>query len=200
MCGRRLSARELVNELARDAVLYGHSGGGITISGGEPTAQPAFVRAVLEGCRAMGIHTTLDTNGFVNWRVYGRLLPLVELFLFDLKQMDPREHQRLTGVANEPILRNIKRLAAEGARVQIRVPLIPGLNDSLENIAATAAYGRAIGVEGIALLPYNSSAGSKYLWIGREYPLEKLETQSEEYLERLVEAAESQGLRVQLGG
>ncbi len=200
ICGRRTTAREVTDEVTTDEVYYRHSGGGVTISGGEPTAQPAFLRAILEGCRERGIRTVLDTNGFAPWRVFSALLPLVGLFLFDLKQMDSAEHQRLTGVPNEPILRNLEGIVSAGAQVQIRVPLIPGLNDSQENIAATAAYARSIGAEKIALLPYNRFAGSKYRWLGREYPLEQLETQSEEYLASLMEIAESHGTQVQLGG
>ena len=200
MCGRRVTAAEVVEEVSRDIAFYRRSGGGVTVSGGEPAAQPAFVRAILWGARARAIHTALDTSGFASWTVFHSFLPHVDLFLFDLKHMDSREHRRLTGVPNEPILRNLGRLAAAGARIQIRVPLIPGLNDAAENIGATAAFGCAAGVKSIALLPYNKAAGSKYRWLGRHYPLEHLETQSEDYLAALREVACAQGLDVQTGG
>ncbi|MHB9092009.1 MAG: glycyl-radical enzyme activating protein [Chloroflexota bacterium] len=200
MRGRMGAAGAVVADLAADVAFYRHSDGGVTISGGEPTTQPCFVRAVLQGCRARGIPTALDTNGYANWAVYESLLPLVDLFLFDLKHMDPAEHKRLTGVPNAPILRNLERLVAAGARVQVRLPLIPGFNDSVENVAATAGFARQAGVGSIALLPYNQAAGAKYAWLGHPYPLEHLVTQSEACLAALVATARARGLEAQLGG
>lgn len=200
MCGRQMTAGELLEEIAADRVFYRHSGGGATISGGEPSSQPAFLEAILAGCREMGIHTTLDTNGSAPWPVYQRLLPLVDLFLLDLKQMDHEEHRRLTGVGNRRILSNAGALAESGAQLQIRVPLIPGLNDSVDNVARTAEFARSAGIRGMALLPYNPFAAAKYRWIGHPYPLEGLETQPRAYLEILRETAAARGIDIRIGG
>jgi pyruvate formate lyase activating enzyme len=114
--------------------------------------------------------------------------------------MDDSSHRKLTGASNHLALENLRRLAGQGATVTVRVPCIPGLNDDPANIAATAAFVRQIGLNAIHLLPYNSSAGAKYPWLGREYGLEERPTQSSEQMDKLAEICRSYGLTVQVGG
>ncbi len=171
MSGTWMTAAELVAQVEKDLPFFAASGGGVTLTGGEASSQPAFSRQFLAGCRALGIHTALETNGCASWQVYQELLEGVDLFLYDLKHMDDSSHRRLTGVSNHAALANLRRLAENGARVIVRVPCIPGLNDDPANIAATAAFTRQVGLDGIHLLPYNSSAGAKYQWLGRDYLL-----------------------------
>jgi pyruvate formate lyase activating enzyme len=198
--GTWMSAAELIAEVEKDCLFFAASGGGVTLTGGEATAQPTFSRQFLAGCRSAGIHTALETNGCAPWRVFEELLEFVDLFLYDIKQMDEASHRELTGASNQLLLDNLHRLAEHGANVIVRVPCIPGLNDTPENIAATAVYVRQVGLETIHLLPYNRSAGAKYHWLGRDYSLKQPTEQSHETMARLAEICRSHGLNAQVGG
>lgn len=200
MSGTWMSAAELVGQVEKDRPFFAASGGGVTLTGGEATAQPVFARQFLAGCRALGIHTALETNGCASWQVYQDLREVVDLFLYDIKHMDPASHRRLTGASNQLALSNLGRLAEMGARVIVRVPCIPGLNDDPANIGATANFVRAAGLESLHLLPYNISAGAKYSWLGKEYSLKDGQTQSSEKMEELAAICRSHGLTAQVEG
>jgi len=167
--GHRVSASEVVARAIRMAPFFRHSGGGVTLTGGEVTRQPAFAEAVLAGCRAAGIHTAIETCGACAWPVLERLLRHTDLVLLDVKLADPDEHRRWTGAGNRRILRNARRLA--GRAVQVRVPLIPGITDTPANLAAVFAFLRETGLREVALLPCNPSTGAKYEWLGRPCPV-----------------------------
>jgi len=126
MCGRKWTVAEVVRRVERNLPFFRNSGGGLTISGGEVTAQARFSTAVLRACQERGIHTAVETCGFARPEVMDQVASGVDLFLFDIKHMDPVEHKRLTGVSNELILDNLARLAQRGKDIQVRVPLIPG--------------------------------------------------------------------------
>lgn len=190
------TAGEVLAQVEKDLPFFAASGGGVTLSGGEATAQPEFALAFLTGCRALNIHTAIETNGCAAWTVFENLLPLVDLFLYDLKHMDDAAHRRLTGASNHLALSNLRRLVERGARVIARVPCIPGLNDDPVNIAATAAFARDAGLAAIHLLPYNISAGAKYHWLGQDYSLAGLDTQSSETMEELAAICRAYGLSV----
>jgi pyruvate formate lyase activating enzyme len=176
MVGEWLTVDQVLDVVRRDAVYYENSGGGVTFSGGEPTAQPRFLAACAQGCREEGIHTALDTCGFVEWTVLNTVLPHIDLVLFDLKHMDSQKHEQLTGVKNDLILENLQRTDQGAKPIWIRIPLIPGYNDSKENLGRIAEMVRRLtAVEKISILPYNSAAGAKYRLIGRDYGLEGLE-------------------------
>ena len=200
MAGTWMSGGELVAQVEKDRPFFAASGGGVTLTGGEATAQPVFSRQFLAGCHAVGIHTALETNGCAPWQVYQDLLPVVDLFLYDLKHMDDASHRRLMGASNHLALSNLRRLAEQGAEVIVRVPCIPGLNDDRANIEATAAYVRQIGLHSIQLLPYNISAGAKYHWLGREYSLEAQPAQSREQMEELAAICRAHGLTALVEG
>jgi len=200
MTGTWQSAAELVAQVERDLPFFAVSGGGVTLTGGEATAQPHFSHQFLAGCHALGIHTALETNGCAPWHVYQDLLPLVDLFLYDLKHMDETAHRQFTGVSNRQALSNLRRLAEQGAAVIVRVPCIPGMNDDAANIAATAAFVRQMGLKTIQLLPYNTAAGAKYHWSGREYRLHEQPCQSSEKMDELAAICRAHGLMVQVEG
>jgi pyruvate formate lyase activating enzyme len=172
--GTWMLAAELVAEVAKNQPFFSASGGGVTLSGGEATAQPAFASQFLAGCHSLGIHTALETNGCAPWQVYQDLLEVVDLFLYDIKHMDDSRHRQYTGASNHLALSNLRRMAERRAEVIVRIPCIPGFNDDPANIQATAAFVHQIGLQTIHLLPYNPSAGAKYLWLGRAYDLEAL--------------------------
>lgn len=200
MAGTRMSVDEIVDVVRRDTVYYKNTGGGVTFSGGEALLQPEFLRACLERCRNAGIHTAVDTCGFAKWPVFESILPHTDLFLYDLKHMDSYRHRQMTGVGNTLILENLKRIDRCGKPVWIRVPLIPGHNDSIENLRQVAALaGTLLHLEKIFLLPYNRAAGAKYAFLGRKYGLDPLEPHTEREKEEFVRLFRSVGLEAELG-
>lgn len=140
VCGREMTVDDVMAEVLRDAVFYRASGGGVTFTGGEPLLQFAFLRALCAAARAAGVHVAVDTSGYAPWERFADLLPSVDLFLYDLKCLDAQRHARLTGVPNETILDNLRRLDAAGAKTWIRCPLVPGLNDTDADLAALRAF------------------------------------------------------------
>jgi len=170
--GRVMLAEQVAAEVAQDKMLYVNSGGGVTISGGEPMAQPDFVLAIMEACKERGISTALDTCGHAPWEDLERVLPYTDLVMFDLKQMDTRKHREYSGVGNELILENAKRIAGLGLPIRFRIPIIPGSNDSKSNWESAARFIECLGdaVLGVDLLPYHPFAGGKYRAFGMDYP------------------------------
>lgn len=139
--GKIVSANEVFEEVSKDAIFYERSGGGVTLSGGEPLAQPEFALSILKLCKDAGIHTAVDTCGCASWETMERVLEYVDLVLYDLKHMDPLEHEKATGVSNNLILDNARKICHESrSSLMIRIPIIPGFNDSLENMKSTAAF------------------------------------------------------------
>jgi pyruvate formate lyase activating enzyme len=168
--GGDVAAQEVLARVAADKDFYDNSGGGVTFSGGEPLAQPDFLAELLEGCRGRGIHTAVETCGFAPARELERLEPLVDLFLYDLKIVDPERHRQWTGRSNELILGNLRLLADRRAdKVVVRVPLIPEATDSEENLSAVAALCRSLDLRRVELLPYHGLGADKYEELGRTY-------------------------------
>ncbi|MBR2838645.1 MAG: glycyl-radical enzyme activating protein [Kiritimatiellae bacterium] len=171
VCGREMSEGEVMDEVRRDRVFYASSGGGMTLTGGEPTMQPEFALALAGAARAEGIGVALDTCGFAPWAVFERLLPFVDLFLYDLKCMDAARHRELTGADNAPILGNLRRLDAAGAKLWIRCPLVPGLNDSDSDLAALGDFVHSLrNVQKAEICPYHTLGLEKYAKFGRRVP------------------------------
>jgi pyruvate formate lyase activating enzyme len=166
LAGRRTTALELFEEVRRDRVFFDESRGGVTVSGGEPMQQPEFLAAFLALCRGAGLHTALDTCGFAPWSLFAGLLPLVDLFLYDLKPLDEAEHRRFTGVSNRLIHDNLRRLTVAGAVVQIRMPMVAGITDGDGNIDAALALLTSLRVAGVSLLNYHSGGSGKRLRLG----------------------------------
>jgi len=202
--GRLVTVGELVDDLERDAVFYDESGGGITCSGGEPLAQPIFLEALLRSCRARGLHTTLDTTLHAPWPIIDSVAPHIDLFYADLKHMDAEAHRQYTGVGNERILANLERLAATGAEIVIRVPVVPGVNDGDANIEATgrfvASLRRRNGRPRIDLLPYHPMGREKLerLQWPKHVPL--FERPCDDHLRHIAQRLEGFGLAVHVGG
>jgi len=183
-----------VKEVESDRLFYEHSGGGVTVSGGEPLFRWEFVYQLLKACKEKGLHTALDTCGYSSWGGIERALEYTDLVLFDIKHMDPKQHRKAAGKSNLLILDNARKTAAKGVRLWLRVPLMPGYNDSEENIEKVARFGAEIGAEKIWLLPYFDWGRSKYESLGRRYPFEPTESLSEEHIQSLKELIESFGV------
>ena len=197
ICGRDYSVDELTERLLRDRRFFERSGGGVTISGGEALSQADFTVAVLKRLKAEGIHTALDTTGFAPWETVERTLPYTDLYLYDIKHMDSAKHSSATGVPNELILDNARRLAAAGAKLQIRIPVIPLFNNDEENIRATAEFCRSLGetVLLVQLLPYHNLGAAKYSRIS-DAPALEATPPTEEFMQGLREMMSEYGLRV----
>jgi len=200
MVGEWLTVAQLMNIIGRDLVYYKNSGGGVTFSGGEPTAQREFLTACLQKCRDLGIHTALDTCGFAEWPVFEQVLPYIDLLLYDIKCMDSRKHEEFTGVSNDLILENLKRSSQQGKSIWIRIPLIPGYNDSEENLSLIARFiGPLKGVKKVSFLPYNAATSVKYQLIGKNYPLEHIAPHSKKRLKAFIQIFSRLGIRTELG-
>jgi pyruvate formate lyase activating enzyme len=177
--GYRMTTSAVVEKAAHLKPFFYHSGGGVTITGGEVTLQVHFAEAVLAGCQSHGIHTAIETCGACDWERLEKLLAYTDLVLYDLKIMNEDEHCRWTGASNRQILSNAERLAEYN--VQIRVPLIPGITDTEDNLRSIFEFMDRTGLSSVALLPYNASAGAKYEWLGLDYEIQG-DTQSDEQL------------------
>lgn len=181
MMGAEYTAREAVEKLKRDMVFYRASGGGVTFSGGEPTAQPAFLHDLASRCRVLGIDMAIETCGLFDWERVRETILMMNLVFFDIKHMDSAIHRRHTGAGNEDILKNAKRVSALGVPLVVRVPVIPEVNDSPGNIRSTALFVREnlSSCLGIELLPYHALGLYKYRALGRPYPLKDLKGPSD---------------------
>ena len=198
--GRWMSLSDVVMEVLKDQIFFDESRGGMTISGGEPLMQADFVEALLAACRAQRIHTVLDTCGYAESRVVDRIRSNVDLFLFDLKLMDPIKHQQFTGVSNDQILENLRLLAESGSAVIVRIPVIPGVNDDDDNFNAVAGFLSRLRLRNIDLLPYHRIASGKYSRLGLRYRMEGLLPPTAEHLQAIAARLGRDGFHVQIGG
>ena len=194
--GEEMTVCQVLDAVLPDADYYRASGGGVTVSGGEPFMQAEFLLALLTACREAGLNTAVETNLSLPWEKLAPCLPLLDHVFFDIKLFDPVLHQRWTGGGNERILENARRMAAAGVPCTVRTPLIPGVTDSEENIRAIAAFVASLG-NGIAyeLLNYNMLAKAKYEPVGMTYALREARPLPDERLRLLQALAEAQGVR-----
>lgn len=170
--GRRASAAQIVDTALKDAAYYAATGGGLTVSGGEPLAQPDFLERVLALAKQKGLNTCVETSGYAPWAHFERVLKWTDLFLYDVKA-PPGAHRALTGGDGDRPLDNLKALMGRGAQVVLRCPIVPGLNDTDQHFAGLAALALAYpALAGIEILPYHDMGRGKALAIGREYPVE----------------------------
>ena len=195
--GSWVKVDEVIKEAERDRLFYDLSGGGVTISGGEPLLQPEFTKAIATRCREINIHVAIETCGHAEYSVLKSVLDCFDLIYIDIKHMDPVKHKELTGVTNELILENIRELLLSEdyrRRVIVRVPIIPGYNDDPENISTTMQFISESGGRRIELLPYHRFGISKYEQYGREYKLKAVLPPSNEHVGKLRNLARKYGL------
>ncbi len=195
--GRPARVGEVVAELARYAPFMRATGGGVTISGGEPLLQKPFVMGVLRGCKARGLHTALDTSGFLGERLTDDDLQAIDLVLLDLKSWDPATHKTLTGVEVGPVLHFARRLAALGRPAWVRFVLVPGLTDAPQNIAGLAAFVAGLGnVARVEVLPFHQLGRAKWAELGLVYPLEATPPPTQAAVAQALATFAAQGLPV----
>jgi pyruvate formate lyase activating enzyme len=203
LMGKSVSAKEVFAEVKKDAIFYERSGGGVTLSGGEPLAQPEFSIQILSQCKSSGIHAAIDTCGHAPWETVEGVLKVVDLVLYDLKHMDPIEHRKITGVSNALVLENLKRIYHEPhVALAIRIPVIPGFNDTPENMEATASFivkdlDASVPVH---LLPYHRLGDSKREQMESSQPSLGIVSPSDEDMEKLRGYFESRELKAVIGG
>lgn len=194
--GRYMTVDEVLEVVKSDRLFYQNSGGGVTASGGEPSSQHEFVTELFKRCQESGIDTALDTCGYIRWEVLERILQYTNLVLLDIKHMDPEKHRQLTGVSNSLILDNARRIARQGILVVVRVPLIPGCNDSVENIRAVGKFASETGLTRIDLVPYHQLGKNKYKRLCKKYELEELSPPTENEVQATQEILESYKIEV----
>ena len=199
LVGREMTVSKVMDEIAKDMVFYEESGGGVTISGGEPLSQPEFLLDLLKACKEKGIHTTVDTSGYSDTQIIHMIKPYVDLFLYDLKHMDPEKHEKFTGVPNEKILENLKNL--KDSDVLIRIPVIPGVNDADSNIDQLGRFLSDEGFKELCLLPYHKVGMEKLeRLLGSQRKPYLNEPPTDEDLVRIKSTLEDYGLKVSIGG
>ena len=194
--GSAMTVAEVVDIVRKDELFYRNSGGGVTVSGGEPTYQPDFLKQFLKECQRYGMHTTLDTCGYVKWEVMAKILDHVDLVYYDLKHMDTERHRELTGVGNELILDNARRIFHSGKPIVMRIPVIPGCNDPEENIKATVEFVTGMKVLRADILPFHQLGSKKYERLGMKYKLGKAKTYQEDEIQAIKDTFQRFGLEV----
>ena len=193
--GREMTAEQLLATILEDRVFYQNTGGGVTVSGGEPLMQAGFCTELLGMVKQEGMETAVDTCGLVPWEAFVKVLPVTDLFLYDIKQMDPVLHKRDTGKDNSLILDNLRRLSGHGADIEIRIPLIPGLNDDVRFINEAGKFLSGLAhIRAVKILPFNALARSKYAALGKRDTLPEAAPPSEKDIGRVIGRLRAFGL------
>ena len=198
--GKRMTVEQVIKELKKDATNYRRSGGGITLSGGEPLVQSDFSKELLKACKAQGWHTAIETTGYGTSEAIEKVFPYIDLALLDIKNMNSDIHKEYTGVSNEIILENAARIS-KITKTVIRVPVIPEFNSSENSIMEISKFAKTLNnINTIHLLPYHTYGENKYKLLGREYPMKEVRDLSSEEIEGLKKIVESQGMNCIIGG
>jgi pyruvate formate lyase activating enzyme len=199
--GREITAKEVMNELSKDRVFYEESEGGITFSGGEPLMQSVFLLSLLSLCKEESFHTALDTSGYAPKDILEEILDKVDLFLYDLKLLNDEEHIKYTGVSLDLILDNLLYLCKKKKEIIIRIPIIPGITDSLENIGQIGEYiSKLKCISRVDILPFNKMGEAKYRRLEKPYMLNNVTPPSEERMNEIKKQLEAFDLSVKIGG
>ncbi|MGX7245242.1 choline TMA-lyase-activating enzyme [Enterococcus quebecensis] len=190
--GQDMTIPEIMDIILQDTLFYLSSNGGVTLGGGEVTYQGAFAVELLAECKKNGIHTAIETCGYTKWETMQKFIDVTDLFLFDIKHFDPERHRELVGARNERIMTNLEQLFQAGANVSVRMPLIKGLNDSMETLKNTVLYIKKIQTNGylksIDILPYHKLGVAKYEQLGQSYPLQDVDmSYTDDELEKIRE-------------
>ena len=201
--GRDVTVAEVMKTVEKDRQYYWRTGGGLTLSGGESLCQPEFATALLQAAQESGISTAMESMGCAKWETIEKLLPYLDQYLLDIKHMNPRKHKEFTGRSNELMIENAMKIAKSGmTELSIRVPVIPGFNDTEEEIRQIAAYTATLpNVKRMHLLPYHRLGQDKYTGLNREYLMGDVKPPTNEHMEKLLKVAEmTSGIECQIGG
>lgn len=191
--GREIGIEEAYEIVTEDKLFYRDSGG-VTVSGGEPLFYPDFIKELFTRLKAEGIHTAVDTCGNVPWDRFEKVLAVTDLFLYDIKHIDPDAHKALTGAENHHILENLKKLSDAGAKIEIRMPLVPGANDDEETLRGIGECLQKLNITKMKVLPYHSMARSKYAALGMPDTMPHADSPTDDDLQKAVELLKSYGV------
>lgn len=202
MVGYETTSEQLMTELVKEQVFMEESGGGVTFSGGEPLMQDQFLIEMLQLCKNHGMHTTVDTSLFAFWRIIQAMASTTDLFLIDVKMMDDRMHMKYTGVSNQLILQNIEKLAAFNKAYCIRIPMVPGISMTTENIDKTIRFLCQLDQAPLSvdLLPFHRAASEKYKRFQKSNHFADQQTIKKEELYSYKKQLEQAGFSVKIGG
>ena len=201
LAGEKVNVRNVVQEVIKDQIFYDESDGGVTLSGGEPLLQMDFLNELLDELKSRDIHITLDTSGYSPSEDLDRVKDRIDLFLFDLKMMDDREHEEYTGVSNATILSNLRKLVLSGKSVEIRIPLVCDVNDDEMNIHQTIQYLLELeNIQDVSLLPYHKGGCEKYIRLRKEERLKNFKPPSRERVIQIEKSFLDAGFKVKVGG
>ncbi len=202
MSGKKASVEDIMKRIRKEIVFFDHSKGGVTFSGGEPLMQPDYLIELLDACGEEGIHRAVDTSGFAKTEILLNVAKRTDLFLYDLKMLDPEKHKKHTGVSNEKILENLRILSETGARINIRYPMIKGVNADEKEIREMADFISSLAGEKkeVSILPFHRLAEMKHRKLGNHYELSGMSEPSLEERTRAIEIFEGFGLKASIGG
>ncbi|MCR5108953.1 MAG: glycyl-radical enzyme activating protein [Lachnospiraceae bacterium] len=201
--GREVTVGEVMQTVRRDMPYYSRSKGGLTLSGGESLLQPEFAAALLQAGKALGVNTAMESMGYAKYETIEKIMPYLDTYLMDIKHMDPMKHKEWCGKENTLMVENARRIAESGqVHLIIRVPVVPGFNDTKEELLAIARYADSLpGVDEIDILPYHNFAEDKYKGLGRDYPMGDAKRPSMEQMEGFRDMiSQNTGLYCQIGG
>ena len=199
IAGQRRTAADVLREIERDLLFFDESGGGVTLTGGEPAAQWRFALAILNGCRERGIHSAVETCGYAPAEPFLKLVTAADLVLFDLKLMDPARHKHYTGVSNRRILNNLEALLVSGVPTTVRIPVLPGINDSQQELEDFTNFLSAAGARRISLLPYHRTGQEKYLRLGWQSRMNGTPEPTPDEMRRFAKPFQRTGFCVTIG-
>ncbi|SHJ54838.1 trans-4-hydroxy-L-proline dehydratase activase [Paramaledivibacter caminithermalis] len=200
LVGKKSSLDDVIKEVEKDRVFYEQSGGGVTFSGGEPLVQIDFLDSLLCASKQKGLHTAVDTSGYTSWGNIERIKDKVDLFLYDIKHMDDEKHKIYTGVSNQLILENLKKLALDGKKIWVRVPIIPSINDDDLNIQRTCEYISSLNLRDVFILPYHNIAVDKYKRLNMGYRISDIQVPKDELMKKIADIFKGYGFNVKIGG
>lgn len=199
--GEDITVEEVIKQIEKDRPYYRRSGGGVTLSGGECLFQPDFAYGLLKGCKDVGITTAIETTAAADFSIIERLLPEIDYVLMDIKHMNPIKHKEYIGRDNSKVLENDGKISEYGSNLTIRVPVVPGFNDSERDILDIAKFSKTLNnVKELHLLPYHRLGRDKYTGLDRNYLLDDIEPPTPEKMEELLEIVNNVGLNGKIGG
>lgn len=201
IAGKQMSVRDILGEVEKDLIFYDESGGGVTLSGGEPLLQMEFFEELLNELKSRGIHVAVDTSGYIPFEELKRVSDRVDLFLYDLKMLDDADHTDYTGVSNTIILANLKELVSSGKPVEIRIPLVHDVNDDEINVHRTVQFLLDLkNIQSVCLLPYHKGGCEKYIRLGKEKKLKNFRSPSRDRINQIKRTFSAAGFEVKIGG
>ena len=199
--GKKMTVGEVIRELKKDATHYRRSGGGLTLSGGEPLMQSDFAVELLKAAHEQGWNTAIETTACASEDIIKKVMPHIDLALTDVKSVDDKKHTQFTGVSNIDILKRVK-LISEITKIRVRVPVVPGFNEKPEEIKQIAEFSKTLNQENfdcVNLLPYHSMGENKYTMLGRDYDLHGVSMLKKGYIEELQKVVDQCGVKSRVG-